>query len=111
MNGDRRFPREELPGERSRRSMYHAKPRLTNITFLAFDTETTGLQPIVQRLVEVGAVRFRLDGNDTATFQQLIDPNIPIPPEVQRVHGITDAMVRGKPAIEHVLPRACPEYL
>jgi DNA polymerase III epsilon subunit family exonuclease len=84
--------------------MYHAQPRLTNITFVAFDTETTGLHPIVHRLVEIGAVRFRLDGCGTATFQQLIDPHIPIPPEVQRVHGITDAMVRGQPTVEQMMP-------
>jgi DNA polymerase III epsilon subunit family exonuclease len=84
--------------------MYHAQPRLTDITFVAFDTETTGLQPSVHRLVEIGAVRFRLDGRGTATFQQLIDPHIPIPPEVQRVHGITDAMVRGQPTVEQVIP-------
>jgi DNA polymerase III epsilon subunit family exonuclease len=84
--------------------MYHAQPRLTNITFVAFDTETTGLHPIVHRLVEIGAVRFRLDGRGTATFQQLIDPHIPIPPEVQRVHGITDAMVRGQPTVEQMMP-------
>ena len=84
--------------------MYHAQPRLTDITVVALDTETTGLHPIVHRLVEVGAVRFRLDGWELATFQQLIDPEIPIPPEVQQVHGITDAMVRRKPTIEHVLP-------
>lgn len=105
MNGYRRFPRERLPGERLRRSMYHAQPRLTDITFVALDTETTGLQPIVHRLVEIGAVRFRLDGWELATFQQLIDPEIPIPPEVQQVHGITDEMVRRKPTIEHVLPQ------
>jgi DNA polymerase III epsilon subunit family exonuclease len=85
--------------------MYHAQPRLTDITFVALDTETTGLQPIVHRLVEIGAIRFRLDGWELATFQQLIDPEIPIPPEVQQVHGITDAMVRRKPTIEHVLPQ------
>jgi DNA polymerase III epsilon subunit len=85
--------------------MYHARPRLTDITFVALDTETTGLQPIVHRLVEIGAVCFRLDGWELATFQQLIDPEIPIPPEVQQVHGITDAMVRRKPTIEHVLPQ------
>jgi DNA polymerase III epsilon subunit len=85
--------------------MYHAQPRLTDITFVALDTETTGLQPIVHRLVEIGAVRFRLDGWELATFQQLIDPEIPIPPEVQQVHGITDATVRRKPTIEHVLPQ------
>jgi DNA polymerase III epsilon subunit family exonuclease len=85
--------------------MYHAQPCLTDITFVALDTETTGLQPIVHRLVDIGAVRFRLDGWELATFQQLIDPEIPIPPEVQQVHGITDAMVRRKPTIEHVLPQ------
>ena len=85
--------------------MDHAQPRFTDITFLAFDTETTGLQSIVHRLVDIGAVRFRLDGWELATFQQLIDPEIPIPPEVQQVHGITDAMVRRKPTIEHVLPQ------
>jgi DNA polymerase III epsilon subunit family exonuclease len=58
----------------------------------------------MHRLVEIGAVRFRLDGRDLATFQQLIDPQRPIPPDVQRVHGITDAMVRGQPSIEQILP-------
>jgi DNA polymerase III epsilon subunit len=84
--------------------MYHAQPRLTDSTFVALDTETTGLQPIVHRLVEIGAVCFRLDGWELATFQQLIDPEIPIPPEVQRVHGITDAMVRGQPTVEQMMP-------
>jgi DNA polymerase III subunit epsilon len=85
--------------------MYLTQTRLTDITFVALDTETTGIFPIMHRLVEIGAVRFRSDGRELATFQQLIDPQIPIPPEVQRVHGITDEMVRGKPAIEHVLPQ------
>jgi DNA polymerase-3 subunit epsilon len=84
--------------------MYHAQPRLTDITFLALDTETTGLFPIMHRLVEIGAVRFRLDGRELATFQQLIDPHIPIPPDVQQVHGITDTMVRGKPTAEQIMP-------
>ncbi len=77
---------------------------LAEVTFLAFDTETTGLFPIMHRLVEVGAIRFRLDGRELATFQTLINPQIPIPKDVQRVHGITDAMVRGKPTVEQVMP-------
>jgi DNA polymerase III epsilon subunit-like protein len=51
--------------------MHHAQPRLTDITFLAFDTETTGLFPIMHRMVEVGAVRFRLDGRELETFHTL----------------------------------------
>jgi DNA polymerase III epsilon subunit family exonuclease len=85
--------------------MYHAQPSLTDIVFVAFDTETTGRFPVMHRLVEIGAVRFRPDGRELATFQQPIDPHIPIPPDVQQVHGITDRMVRGQPTIEHVLPQ------
>ena len=59
----------------------------------------------MHRLVEIGAVRFRLDGRDLASFQSLINPQTPITQNVQQVHGITDAMVRGKPTFEHVLPR------
>jgi DNA polymerase-3 subunit epsilon len=85
--------------------MNDTQPRLTDVSFVALDTETTGLFPIMHRLVEVGAVRFRLDGQELATFQTLINPEIPIPKDVQHVHGITDRMVRGKPTIEYVLPQ------
>jgi DNA polymerase III epsilon subunit family exonuclease len=85
--------------------MTHAYAPLTDVTFLAFDTETTGLFPIMHRVVEVGAVRFRLDGQQLATFQTLVDPQTPIPEDAQRIHRITDSMVRGQRGIEHVLPR------
>jgi DNA polymerase III epsilon subunit-like protein len=47
--------------------------RLFDVTFLAFDTETTGLSPIMHRLVAIGAGRFRLDGHELATFQSLMN--------------------------------------
>jgi DNA polymerase III epsilon subunit-like protein len=59
--------------------MHHGQPQLTDLTFLAFDTEATGLFPIMHRLVEIGARRFRLDGRELATFQSLINSQIPIP--------------------------------
>jgi DNA polymerase III epsilon subunit family exonuclease len=46
-----------------------------------------------------------LDGVELATYQTLIHPDLPIPPDVQRVHGISDTMVRGQPSIEQVLPQ------
>ena len=78
---------------------------LADVTFIAFDTETTGLRPIVHKLVELGAVRFRVNGEELETFQQLIDPQDVIPEDVQRIHGITQAMVRGQPPVERTLPR------
>lgn len=78
---------------------------LSELTFIAFDTETTGLVPITGRLVELAAVCFQLHGQVSATFEQLIDPEEPIPDDARHIHGITDAMVRGYPRINDVLPR------
>lgn len=79
--------------------------RLTDITTIALATETTGLHSIVHQLVELGAVRFQLDGRELATFQTLLNPEVPIPPDVQQVHGITKALVRRKTTIDQTLPQ------
>lgn len=78
---------------------------LRDTTFVAFDTETTGLTPVSAKLVEIGAVKFKADGTDIDTFSELVDPEEPIPEEVQGIHGITDDMVKGKPRVQDVLPR------
>ena len=72
--------------------------------FIAFDLETTGLSPDLNRIVEVGAVRFRLDGTELDRMEQLVDPRCVIPADVTEIHGITDEMVCGQPPIEQVLP-------
>lgn len=78
---------------------------LTDAEFVAFDLETTGLIPISCRIVEFGAVRFTLSAGELETFEQIVDPECPIPPDATRIHGITDAMVRGMPTVAGVLPR------
>ncbi len=77
---------------------------IRNTTFVAFDLETTGLTPVVDRIVEIGAVRFRA-GEVLATFQELVDPEMPISPGATATNGITDDMVKGQPTIDKVLPR------
>jgi DNA polymerase-3 subunit alpha (Gram-positive type) len=75
---------------------------LTNMVFVAFDTETTGLSASRERLVEIGAVKFR--GREIiATTNWLINPGRRIPPSVIRVHGITDKMVKKSPPAKVVL--------
>lgn len=78
---------------------------LEEVEFVAFDLETTGLSPAYCRIVEFGAVRFRFDGTELGQFQQLCDPQCPIPYQAQCVHHITQAMVKGKPTVDQVLPR------
>jgi DNA polymerase-3 subunit epsilon len=78
---------------------------LRNLPFVAFDTETTGLDAAFHRVVEIGAVQFRPDSETVTTFATLVDPGRPMPPEVIPIHGITDEMVAGAPLAEEALRR------
>ena len=71
--------------------------------FIAFDTETTGLDPSSGRIVEIGAVKFDRRGV-IARYNVLINPEMPMPEEAGKVNGITDAMLKDKPLIAAVLP-------
>ncbi|MCK4460793.1 MAG: WYL domain-containing protein [candidate division Zixibacteria bacterium] len=71
--------------------------------FVAFDTETTGLWAPTHRIVEIGAVRFHLESDRVETFNSLVNPQRPMPPEVIRIHGITDDMVAEAPKVTVVL--------
>ena len=71
-------------------------------TYVALDLETTGLSPRIDRMIEVGAVRFR--GQEVlATFQSLVRPEVGIPRAVQELTGIRDADVAAAPQPEAVL--------
>lgn len=74
------------------------------IEFVAFDFETTGLNPAVDRIVELGAVRFQR-GAIIAEFNELVNPGISIGADSARITGITDAMVADKPPVTDGLKR------
>ena len=79
---------------------------LGDLAYTVFDTETTGLEPSKgDEIIQFGAVRI-VNGRllRQETFDQLVDPRTPIKPEGIPIHGITDDMVRGQPAIDSVLP-------
>ena len=65
--------------------------------FTVFDVETTGMSPVRDRIVEIGAVRVDRDGVQTR-FETLVNPSMPIPYQVTRVHGIDDNMVANAPS-------------
>lgn len=71
--------------------------------YVTIDLETTGLHPGDDAIVEIGAVRVE-NGQITAEFQQLIDPERPMPEEASAVNHITDDMLRGMPKIRQVIP-------
>jgi DNA polymerase-3 subunit epsilon len=68
------------------------------IRSVLFDTETTGLDPLLgDRVIEVAALELVNDLPTGRHFHALIDPQRDIPPDATRIHGITAAHVAGKP--------------
>ena len=79
---------------------------LSALDAVVLDTETTGLDARIARIIQIGAVRIhgaRIDMDDT--FDELINPGIAIPPETTKVHGISDSDVRGAPSFAELEPR------
>jgi DNA polymerase III epsilon subunit family exonuclease len=70
--------------------------KLEEAVFTFIDVETTGLSPRAARVCEIAAVSFR-GADRVAALSELVNPGVPIPPEVSKIHGITDAMVRDRP--------------
>jgi DNA polymerase-3 subunit epsilon len=73
---------------------------LKELCFAVFDTETTGLLPHKDEIVQIGALRV-LNGRiiKGEEFDTLVDPQRPIPEASTRVHGVSNDMVRGAPVI------------
>lgn len=66
-----------------------------------FDLETTGTQITKDRIVQLAVVKLLLDGSRTSK-NYLINPGIPIPPEIAAIHGITDEKVKDAPSLAQV---------
>ena len=69
---------------------------------IAFDTETTGLNPADgERVIEIGAVELINHIPTGRTFRRLINPGRPVSEATIRITGITDADLKDQPPFEH----------
>ena len=74
---------------------------------LAFvDLETTGMRADNDRITEVAIVRVDMNPHGgpprVAEWSSLVDPEMPIPPVIQALTGITNAMVAGAPTFSAI---------
>ena len=72
--------------------------------YVVFDIETTGFSPEKNRIIEIGAVKVA-DGVITDKFSAFVNPDVPIPFEIEQLTGINDNMVLPAPKIDVVLPQ------
>lgn len=59
-----------------------------------YDTETTGVRPLQDKIIEIAAY----DPLSDTSFVSLINPGVPIPEEATRIHHITNEMVASAPS-------------
>lgn len=76
--------------------MSPAPTRLTQARILVVDTETTGVDPRADRIVELGAAYFQA-GTRQRLHRMLVNPGVKIPLEASSVHGIRDEDVLAEP--------------
>ncbi len=71
---------------------------------VVFDIETTGFSNQNDKIIEIGAVKV-VDGAIAEKFSTFVNPQVPIPFEIEKLTGITDEMVMGADTIDAVLPK------
>lgn len=75
---------------------------MANYEKLVFiDLETTGINPVSDRITEIGIVEVDATGSVTR-WSTLVNPEIPIPPFIQTLTGIDNAMVRNAPVFADI---------
>jgi len=72
---------------------------LKDTSFICLDTETTGLDPEKDRIVEIAACRFTL-AEIVDSFDSLVQPQMAISEESLRIHQITPEMVKDSPTFD-----------
>jgi DNA polymerase-3 subunit epsilon len=80
---------------------HDASAEWAGLPIAMLDTETTGRDGNVDRIVEIGVV-IAVRGEVTTRWSRLVNPGRPIPAETTAVHGITDADVKDAPAFADV---------
>jgi len=76
---------------------------LIALSAVCLDTETTGLDTSVARIIQIGGVRLEKGRlNKSNHYDQLVRPDVTIPPETTAIHGLTDQDVAEAPVLADV---------
>lgn len=68
-----------------------------SVPYVILDTETTGLNPESDKIIQLSAIKYGTDGMPIAFYDTYINPGFPIPARATKINGITDKMVSNAP--------------
>lgn len=71
-------------------------------SFVAIDLETTGVDPSVDKIIEIGAIKI-VDGVEVGVFSSFVNPQMPVPARITEITGIDDEMVKDAPVFSEIL--------
>ena len=71
-------------------------------TYVALDLETTGLSPMRDQILEIGAARVE-NGEITGTYETFVDSGVEIPERITDLTGITAEMTAGSPQLREAV--------
>ncbi len=83
--------------------VYESKGQLLDCDYVVFDIETTGFSAVHDKIIEIGAVKV-CGGEICDKYSVFVNPEIPIPYEIEKLTSITDDMVMDAKKIDEILP-------
>lgn len=111
---DAMFPSSATSGSESEESVLALRRRvrhtvlpqalLLDTPLIVFDTETTGLDSQLDRIIEVGAIKY-VNGKQVDEFWSFVKTDIELTQNIVNITGITQDMIKDAPGIDEVLPK------
>lgn len=71
-------------------------------SYVALDLETTGLNPLTDRIIEIGAAKV-VDGEIVSTYTTLVNPQIPVSTMISKLTGINSEMLTNQPLVGDII--------
>lgn len=76
----------------------------TPSSYIVFDVETTGLEPSIDKIIEISAIKY-IDNREVDIFNELVNPKIKLDPYITTLTGIQNNDLINKSSIDIIIPK------